>query len=128
MKSIKPGRGPSMMSGISSIIVALVGVAWTIGAVSMGAPPFMALFGVAFIVLAVIQAVYNLNNATRKNRFSALDITDRNEEPDEFNLKYNPELRDAIKEETESNYCPYCGTAAAEDFEFCTKCGKKLPE
>ena len=37
MKSIKPGRGPSMMGGVGSVIAAIFGVFWTIGAVQMGA-------------------------------------------------------------------------------------------
>ena len=48
MKSIKPGRGPSMMSGVASIGAAIFGLIWTIAAASMGAGPF-ALFGLVFI-------------------------------------------------------------------------------
>ena len=36
MKSIKPGRGPSFMGGVMSILVGLFGVVWTIVAASMG--------------------------------------------------------------------------------------------
>ena len=129
MKSIKPGRGPSMLSGVGGIFVAIFGVIWTIGALSMGAPPFFAAFGIFFIAFAIIQAIYNFNNATRKNRFSILDITDNKEEPDDLNLKYNPELSDTIEEEKDSaSFCPYCGTVASSDFEYCAKCGKKLPQ
>ena len=28
----------------------------------------------------------------------------------------------------ESRFCPYCGTALHNDFEFCNACGKKLPK
>ena len=69
MKSIKPGRGPSMMSGIMCIIVGVFGIIWTIGAVSMGAGPIFALFGIVFISVAVINAIYNFKNATNKNRY-----------------------------------------------------------
>ena len=34
MKSIKPGRGPSMMSGIAGIGAVIFGIFWTIMAVS----------------------------------------------------------------------------------------------
>ena len=75
MRSIKPGRGPSMMSGVSGIFAALFGVFWTIIAVSMGAF-IMVPFGLIFIGIAVTQAIYNIKNATSKNRYSAFDITD----------------------------------------------------
>ena len=40
MRSIKRGRGPSMMGGISSIFMALFGLLWTIIAGSIGGPFF----------------------------------------------------------------------------------------
>ena len=58
MKSIKPGRGPSMMSGVMCIIVGVFGVIWTIGAVSMGAGPIFALFGIVFIGVAVVNGIF----------------------------------------------------------------------
>ena len=48
MKSIKPGRGPSMMSGVMSVAVGIFGLFWTIMAASIGGG-FMALFGLVFI-------------------------------------------------------------------------------
>ena len=125
MKSIKPGRGPSFMSGISSILVALFGVVWTIIAASMGGGLF-ALFGLIFIAYAVVQAVYNFKNATGKNRYSAYDITDEHEEPDPLNEIFGGQT---VKEKTdvENRFCPYCGAPLAQDFEYCNKCGKKLP-
>ena len=71
MKSIKPGRGPSMMSGVASIGAAIFGLIWTIAAASMGAGPF-ALFGLVFIGMAIASGVYNFKNATSENRYSFL--------------------------------------------------------
>ena len=88
MKSIKPGRGPSMMGGFMSIVIGLIGVFWTLSAISMGAPFFFCMFGVVFVVIAVVQAVYNFKNATSKNRYSVYDITDVGEETDPLNEKY----------------------------------------
>lgn len=81
MKSIKPGRGPSMMGGIGSLFAAIFGLLWTISALSMDAPPVFAVFGVAFILMALVSGAYHLHNATGKNRFSELDITEEGEEP-----------------------------------------------
>ena len=82
MKSIKRGRGPSMMQGAGSIFAAVFGVLWTVMAVSMGAPVIFALFGVCFIGIAVVQAVYNFKNASGGERFSEFDIVDSREEGD----------------------------------------------
>lgn len=136
LKSIKPGRGPSMMDGIGSIAAGIFGVFWTIGAVSMGAPWFFSLFGVVFIIMAIVQAVYNFNNVTSKNRFSEFDIVDESEETDPMqqyiNQKWNENTENMQESKMEGDspkaaFCPYCGTKVSEEFEFCSKCGKKLP-
>ena len=64
MKSVKPGRGPSMMSAIVGIFVAIFGVVWTIAAVSMGAGIF-GLFGLVFVAIAIVQVIYNFKNCAR---------------------------------------------------------------
>ncbi len=130
MKSIKPGRGPSMMSGVSSILAAVFGVVWTVAALSMGAGGIFAIFGVIFIAMAVASAIYNFKNATSKNRYSSFDITEDGEETDPWNERFG-ENRDythyADNKSCDSNYCPYCGAKAQGDFEFCNQCGKRLP-
>lgn len=72
MRSVKPGRGPSMMGGIGAVIAIVFGVVWTLSAAQMGAPGFFPLFGVLFILVGVVQAVYNFKNAGSKNRFFCL--------------------------------------------------------
>lgn len=134
MKSIKPGRGPSAMSAISSIAAAVFGVFWIITAVSMGAPLIFPVFGIIFIVMSIAQAVYNYKNATSKNRFSSFDITDSGEESDPFNERFMEKTNDEVVENkaqalnTVSNFCPYCGAEVQDGFEFCRSCGKKLPD
>lgn len=145
MRSIKPGRGPSMMSGVVGIFIALFGVFWTLTAASMGAG-IMVPFGLIFIGIAVVSVIYNFKNATSKNRYSSFDITDGNEEPDPLNQRYGQQYSydqqygynqpdcgqkyDAYgrpEEDVDSSFCPYCGNPVDGDFEFCNKCGKKLP-
>lgn len=127
MKSIKPGRGPSFMGGVMSILVGLFGVVWTVLAAGAGGGPF-ALFGIIFVAIAVVQAIYNFKNATGKNRYSSFDITDGDEEPDPWNERFgNSQSYTQINDDTDSKYCPYCGTAVQNDFEYCNNCGKKLP-
>ncbi len=123
MKSIKPGRGPSFMSGIICILVAVFGVVWTVLAAYMGGG-FIALFGIVFIAIAVVNAVYNFKNAIGKNRYSSFDITDAEEEPDPLNQHYGNPVK---KSAPDNKFCPYCGTPVRVEFEYCNNCGKKLP-
>ena len=130
MKSVKPGRGPSMMGGIMSIAMGIFGVIWTIIAGSMGGGLF-ALFGVVFIIIAIVQAVFHFKNATGKNRYSAFDITEGNEEPDPLQERFGAPIdatyTSAYESGSDSTFCPYCGTRVKGDYEFCNKCGKRLP-
>ncbi len=126
MKSIKPGRGPSFMGGIVSLFMGLFGVVWTVLVASVGGGIF-ALFGVIFIAVAIVMALYHFKNATGKNRYSAYDITEQGEEPDPLNERFENKKQGEIKKEGENRFCPYCGTAVSEDYEFCNKCGRKLP-
>jgi len=133
MKSIKPGRGPSAMGAMGSIIAVVFGIFWTITAASMGAPIMFPVFGVFFIVMGIVQGVYHYTNATGKNRFSTFDITDESEERDPLeDLVRGKEKEYPIPPATEIgeregyHFCPYCGTKAEEDHQFCSKCGKKL--
>lgn len=126
MKSIKPGRGPSMMGGVISIFVALIGIVFTIGAAA-GEVYIFSLFGVFFIIIAVWNAVYNFKNATSQNRYSVYDIVDASEEPDPLNEKYSKKTNAADASQSgKTNFCPYCGAKAELDHRFCRNCGKQL--
>ena len=141
MKSIKPGRGPSAFGGVASVLGALFGVIWIVAAVTMGAPWFFALFGVAFVGLSIANAVFGFHNAFGKNRYSSFDITEDGEEPDPFHSRIEPEAPDAPEapEAPEApdaqrafsqgpRYCPYCGGTADEGYAYCRYCGRKLPD
>ena len=105
MKSVKPGRGPSLLGGAASAIAAVIGVVWIAVAASMDAPVYFCLFGVVFVVLAIAQALYSLYNATAK-------------EPD-------PLAREDGSGGAEA-FCPACGAKVAADDRFCHKCGREL--
>lgn len=148
MKSVKPGRGPSMMGFIVSIFAALFGIFWCVIAVNIGAG-FMAIFGIVFIGIAIAQAVYNYRNATGENRYSAFDITEDGEEPDPFTERFRQYRQESRPPRSshpadpdpisygqtgqpsagqKSRFCPYCGTPADPDYQFCKNCGKHLPD
>ena len=127
MKSIKPGRGPSMMSGAVGILMMCFGIGWTVIAAFAFWP--MAIFGLIWTGIVAVSTIYNFKNATGKNRYSQFDIVNSNEEPDPLNERFGDKKvsLDTEKPDTDSNFCPYCGTAVDKDFEYCNKCGKKLP-
>lgn len=126
MKSVKPGRGPSGMSFLGSVVAIVFCIGWTILVVKMGAPVLFALFGICCIGLAIVQAVYHYKNATGKNRYSVFDITEDGEEPDPLQPRRTPEAPSAPPS-APGGYCPYCGAALEADYAFCRRCGKKLP-
>ena len=132
MKHVKPGRGPSAMGAFGAIIAVIFGIFWTVSTASMGAPAFFPIFGVLFIIIGIVQAVYNFKNATGKNRYSSFDIVDSQEEPDPLERRFGqerepweepPQREDAAQ----AAYCPYCGAKAEPGFVYCAKCGRKLP-
>ena len=137
MKSIKPGRGSSMVEGVTSLIVAGVGAVWTLAAFAMGAG-FMAFFGIAFIAVAIVNAISGFYNALAKNRHSIVDIVDSETEPeqpvhrcDEINSDYYPDELDELDEtftgtSVPIRFCPYCGSGVQPDHHFCAQCGKPL--
>lgn len=145
MKSIKPGRGPSMMSGIAGIGAAVFGIFWTIMAAQTGVP-FFAAFGIIFVVMAVVGVIYNMKNAAGEKRYSAFDIVDEGEEEDPLNERFGRSAKADSDERTdaeapgsqgehfhagpqgENNFCPYCGAPVKETYTFCRKCGRKLDE
>lgn len=132
MKSIKPGRGPSAMGSMGSVFAGIFGIVWIGFAASIGAPPFFLLFGVIFVVMAIVQAVYHFKNATGRNRMSVFDITEN--EPDPLDRYVNQsqdspsENRSPVLEDgTEAQYCPYCGNKVNDrSHRFCSKCGREL--
>ena len=135
MYSVKPGRGPSLMGGIMGIVVAVFGVIWTVGAISMGAPAFFALFGLLFVGMSIAGVVYNLYNATSRNRISTFDVTTDREEGDPIadalghgaaspQSSHSPPSKGPRKFPGE--HCPFCGIKVAADFDYCPKCGKDI--
>lgn len=130
MKSVKRGRGPSMMDGVMSLAMGAFGLLWTVLASRLGGGIF-ALFGVVFIVIAIAQAVYAFSNAARKERFSEFDVTEGDEEPDPLNARFGGDARDGEPRDMSDGgacaFCPYCGAKVKESFVYCNQCGRKLP-
>jgi len=114
-----------MMGGFMGIFAIIFGIFWTGAASSMNAP--FAIFGIVFILFGVVYTVIHFKNAIGKNRFSMFDITGREEEVDPFDERIGYSEPRSSNSKARSSFCPYCGSSAQRDFEFCKKCGKRLP-
>lgn len=126
MKSIKPGRGPSMMGGIVGVFMIGFGILWT--ALAAQASGVFALFGILWTCIAIATTIYNFKNATNKNRYSQFDIVNETEEPDPLNVRFgNVDTQQASADETANSFCPYCGNKVADSYKFCNRCGRELP-
>ena len=129
MKSVKPGRGPSFMGGISSLFGIVFAIFWTVMAISAGAPFFFPLFGLLFIGIGIVNAVYSFKNAAGEHRYSEYDIVDSTEEPDPWDRRFDHDRApDTDDPAGDFAYCPYCGARLGEGFAFCGKCGREVPE
>ena len=128
MKSIKPGRGPLLEGTIGNIFAAVFGVIWTFGAASIDAPSFFILFGIVFVILGIVRAVYSYSQATSGNRHSAFDIVDEHEEPDPLNERFGKPSAPEGPRTSAVGFRPYCGAPAESDYAFCRRCGKELPK
>ncbi len=122
------------MGGIGGLVMAVFGVIWTVGALSMGAPPFFALFGVVFILVAIGRAIYSFYNAGAKDRMSQYDITREGEEHDPIAKALGHEPKSPPTASTaepkprrfEGEFCPFCGAKVQDDFDYCPQCGKDV--
>ena len=128
MRSIKRGRGPSFMGGVVSVFVAIFGVIWMMGALSIGAPPLFACAGLVFCGIAIADAIYNFKNATGKQRYSEYDIVDSSEEIDPLNERFGEQIQTTDGNEAREAFafCPYCGAKREKDHLYCGRCGKKI--
>ena len=145
MKSIKPGRGPSGMSFVGSIVAIIFGILWTVLASSItnsGRDSFNSLggfdmpgamfntsgptdifetifplFGVLFVIVGIANAVYHYKNARGRDRFSIIDIVDKSEEGDQADAW----IKQVPGQDTESREAPPHPAG-----KFCTSCGQRL--
>jgi hypothetical protein len=87
MYELKEGRGPSLLSGIASLVMVGFAICWVGLCVSIGAPIWFTLFGAVFGVIGLVAAGYNFWAATTTNRPDIYDVTTDKEEPDPFNRR-----------------------------------------
>lgn len=87
--SVKPGRGPSALGAVGGIGAVIFGVFWTIIAFSITRnSPFpvvgtiFPLFGVVFVLVGIFRVIYDLRNATTRNRNSIVDVLPEEQERD----------------------------------------------
>ncbi len=123
--SLKPGPGPSAGRAAGAILGVIFGILWTIFAIFLtkDAPfPFVKilfpLFGVVFVIAAIVSAFNHMHNATRPNRFSEFNVVPTESEQE-------PVLRGgAVRSDKHvGKYCTHCGTGLRDTDNFCSACG-----
>ena len=126
--SVKRGRSHSAFGGVAALLVGAGGVVWTAGAASMGAPPFFVIFGIIFVLIALVGAAGNFHDTTAKRRFSVFDITD--DEPDPLDPVFGNDApaRRARRPGNSGGaaFCPRCGKPVEAAHDFCPNCGHDL--
>lgn len=132
MYSVKPGRGPSLMGGIASLVIMILGLCFAGEFLNTNPPPPVKAFFVVWVLFGISGAIGGFYNAFAKNRFSEHDITKPQTEPDPiakalgFEQSANVPTQGNIPP-TGINYCPFCGTRVSPDYVCCPVCGKNLP-
>jgi hypothetical protein len=133
MKSIKPGRGPSAMAAIFSVVFIIFGMLWTILAYELTASspiPFVHVIfpsaGLLFIGLGVANLIYNTANAAGKDRMSVFDITDGREESDPATNFLRHGASNTPSASAPVGFCPACGAALQAGYKFCPSCGQAV--
>ena len=136
MKSMKGGRGPSIIRavalfGIAVLAMVALGQSGTPGSVAYAGVKYerTSLLLVIFILMAICGGIWFLYRAFAQNRPSETDAAGGDEEPDPLN-EHSREEDDAESTEEAaaagSRFCPGCGNAVPEDANFCSHCGKEL--
>lgn len=92
-----------------SLLAVIFGIFWCLTAMSMGAW-FMLIFGIPFVGLLIYRLVMVSKHDEAAPR-----------QPRQETDPWEPQARPA-----ENGFCPYCGSAVEDSFEYCPKCGRKL--
>lgn len=100
--SVKPGRGPSAFNALAGIGAVIFGIFWTILAFAFTRNiPFplvgtiFPLFGVIFVVMGIGRVIYDLRNATARDRNSLVDVVPEEQELDPLNRRFGSEQSSA---------------------------------
>ncbi len=140
------------MGAAGSVVGIVFGLFWTLFTIVLTKDaPFpinviFPLFGILFVVMGIIQAVYHYKNATGKHRMSIVDIVEGHEEPDPldrmrrqgYQTTASPSFTEAGRNSMsdveglsttrryEGDFCPFCGKKVERKFDYCPYCGKDI--
>ena len=110
------------IAGSYSIGISIFGLVfaifWCCAAASMGAW-FMLIFGIPFVGMMIFRLVTSIKMMQKGKGKSSADPWDRPAAEQTLSKS------DAFDSST-NGYCPYCGSAVHETFQFCPKCGRRL--
>lgn len=108
---IRPGKTRSLIAGIASIVVMIVGLVMMtrFGGFGVGIARFLWPFAVAWVLITLIGAGISFYNAFSDRGVSLYRV-------------------DMDQEAFDAGFCPQCGRPIGERDEYCRHCGAKLKE
>lgn len=112
-KERKAGKFMTIGSCIYGVVFLIV---WNVLAASMGAW-FMLIFGIPMLGFMIFRLVMCVRLAKDKKQ--------KQTDPWDRPADYREPPRYDAPAGNGSNYCPYCGAAVEESFQYCPKCGRK---
>ena len=140
MYSVKPGRGPALMVVIFWVIGGLSMIPVLIAVSSGGSEALRVIFGVWFVLAAIVALAFALHSAFARKRMTLYDIDTRGEEIDPVAaaLRRSPDPPPAdagpasgqdpgaSDHRHRGGSCPFCRGRVEPSFHFCPKCGKPI--
>lgn len=96
----------------------LFSIFWCCAAAAMGAW-IMLIFGIPFVGMMIFHLVTSIKMMRKEKEESTVDPWER-PAAGQVPLQQNP------SGENTGGYCPYCGSAVNQVFQFCPKCGRRL--
>lgn len=101
-----------------SVFGLVFAIFWCCAAAAMGAG-FMLIFGIPFVGMMIFHLVTSIKMMQKEKSKSAADPWER---PTAEQKPPQPDVAGS----SANGYCPYCGSATNETFQFCPKCGRRL--
>ncbi|MBQ8833703.1 MAG: zinc ribbon domain-containing protein [Oscillospiraceae bacterium] len=114
-KEKKAGKAMTIGSSIFGTVFAIF---WCVMAASMGAW-FMLIFGIPFVGMMVYRLYICIQYSKGDNNKAPQKEADLWDRPAAQTTYTQPTI--------DSKFCPYCGAPTQDGFEFCPKCGRRLP-
>ena len=126
MNNNKSHRYVRIATVITSIVTILAGLFWTVISIVLFSP-VSSVIGLAILAAGIVQIVFFARASSKNNA----DTSAKAQAPGPLTELYpdKNKKRPPVNyiADSESAFCPYCGSVAEPDFKYCNVCGKEIP-